>query len=94
MIRYEVEITGHQPPFKWQLKRTTNGTTNNLGDAGEAQTREEALWDAQDAAMNREYTRKHQTTKRTEVLFEVDEDALPDPPDSAEAEAWQDFQGA
>ena len=94
MIRYEVEITGHAPPYKWQLLRQEPGKTIKLGDTGETQTPEEALWDAQDAACRREYDRKHSVTKRTEVLFEVDEasDNTPDPP--AIAEAWQDFQGA
>jgi hypothetical protein len=79
-IRYEVKITGHAAPFKWEVARVqevAGGTGTGrtlLRPVGEADTYEDALFDAAAFAQQSEWDRWHGATVRTETLFEVDDE--------------------
>jgi hypothetical protein len=46
-ITYSVEITGNEPPFKWQaIRHDSMGRKTNLGGTGEVDTVEEAMFQA------------------------------------------------
>ena len=80
-IVYEVEVTGHDAPFKWQvIKREPDGKIIRTGRTGEAKTYEEALFHASGEAHDLEYDRKYAATIRTTQLFEVDVDVAVDNP--------------
>jgi hypothetical protein len=78
-IAYTVEIVGHAPPFKWRVEPPAEvlqpgQSIKNLTKSGDAATYEDALFQAANAAHDIEWGRRHATTRRTEVLFEVDVD--------------------
>lgn len=74
-ILYEVEIQGHEPPFKWQVFRSgIPGMPGRCQTAasGHADSHAEACFDAREAAVDVEYRRKWETTKTTVPLFHTD----------------------
>jgi hypothetical protein len=80
-ISYTVRITGHTPPFKWEIQRYgTNGTgvtppaIGDLEPRGVAQTREQAMGDAYAVASDFEWHRRHGATIVEEDLFEYETD--------------------
>lgn len=75
-VRYEVEVVGHRPPFKWKLYRIIpNGNRMQVygGDhEGEADSREIAISDATIAAERLHDEWLHASTKTIDVVFEGD----------------------
>jgi len=63
-IRYSVEITGHEAPFEWEVRRTGPGRATVCPDnaRGSSETYEAALFDAARAARDAEWTRVHKAT--------------------------------
>jgi hypothetical protein len=72
-VRYDVEVIGHEEPFKWEVQRwmphATQSSLPNSDCRGEATTYEEALFAAADAAHQAEWDRVHSVTRHTEHLF-------------------------
>lgn len=89
IIKYTVEITGHEAPFKWKVNNPTHQGMGTDARSGEGASYEDALFQASEAAHDMERQRKHAATRRTETLFEVDTeqevepgiDPLPGDPD-------------
>jgi hypothetical protein len=80
-ITYSVEITGNEPPFKWQaIRHDSMGRKTNLGGTGEVDTVEEAMFQASEYVHEVEAQRKWNDAKRVEEILVVDtsDDALPD----------------
>lgn len=73
-VRYDVEIVGHEAPFKWEVERWLPGASSSTlptADCrGEADSYEEAMFLAAEAAREAEYKRLHSSTARRETLFD------------------------
>lgn len=69
-LQYIARITGHEAPFKWELRNPTR--THVVGQTGEADSYEDALFQASAVAHRMEYERIHSNTVREECVFEVD----------------------
>lgn len=81
-MKYEVEITGIDPPFKWEVRvanstppRGMNGTTY-VYPRGEADSIEDAVRQADEAARDCEHHRKQTGTKERVYLFSVVDDEI------------------
>lgn len=103
MYRYMVRIQGHEPPFKWTLRRVEGASSpTTLSCGGEADSREEAMDAATEAAREfedqrleakraKEYQRKWEETVREVTVLEVEEDGRAiNPLESALAELQRD----
>lgn len=75
MIRYEVEITGHAPPFKWIVYRVGLDGIEYKIDAGEADAMAEAISQAEEASRRDQEERRHRNTKVRCLLFECEPEA-------------------
>ena len=75
ILKYMVKITGHVAPFKWEVDNPTHVGMGSGKRSGTAETYEDALFEASQAAHQIEHDRKHKNTVRSELLFEVDTDA-------------------
>jgi hypothetical protein len=73
VIRYEVEITGHEPPYQWQVYRTINQKRTGLSLSGEAKTQGDAIEAAEEKAREWDWEQRHRATKVAVLLFESDE---------------------
>lgn len=83
MIRYEVEIVGHAPPFKWAVFRVGLDGIEYKVDSGENwENLAGALSEADDGARRDQFERKHRNTKVRALLFECD----PEPSEVARKE--------
>lgn len=71
-ISYTVDITGHDEPFQWEVRRLGPGSqpVTPSDCKGESDTYEGAMLDASQAAHKAEWTRLHSSAKRTEHLFD------------------------
>lgn len=81
-VSYSVKITGHAPPFRWEVERQIDGGSKACpaGCKGEADSREQAYVDARAAAGAAEWDRVHRETVVVEPLFEFDTRVPPAPP--------------
>lgn len=76
MIRYEVEVTGHVPPFKWIVYRVGLDGLDYKVEAGEAWGgMAEAISQAEEAARDDQEQRRHRNTKVRCLLFEAEPEA-------------------
>ena len=76
-LRYECTITGDVAPFVWKVvkpKSAANKNTSEVSKQGSADTYEDALFQATEAAYEWEHERRHQMTVRYECVLEVDEE--------------------
>lgn len=78
--RYEVEIVGHEAPFKWRLIRSCWKGTMQTDPAktisqGDANFMDEAIELAENQARLDARHRKWEATKNKCLLFEVEEEA-------------------
>jgi hypothetical protein len=73
IISYSVEITGHEAPFEWEVRRTGPGQETVCPDDGygTSDSYEGAMFDAALAARTAEWNRVHASTRTLEPLFEV-----------------------
>lgn len=78
MIRYEAEIRGYHPPYKWKVVRHGGASSPLNVGSGSAESYEDALVDAHAAARESEEARRQDTTKHLEPLFVVDDTARDD----------------
>lgn len=74
-IVYEVDVIGHEPPFRWKLYRKTGTGVRSLmtGATGEADTFEEACFAGQETARRVEHARVFDSTIEKVVVLEVDD---------------------
>lgn len=78
MWHYRVTITGDTPPFKWQVTRTRDNTSQTIvAGNGEAASVQDAMFDANEAAKQAERRRRYAATVLTEDLFSVPSDEQP-----------------
>lgn len=87
--RYEADIVGHAPPFKWSLQRIEYGKTRvSAGKSGSADTYELALADAEIAAELAHHEWVHRSTTETVIVLvvPVEEPPKDDGPSAAELE--------
>jgi hypothetical protein len=89
-IKYEAEIRGHEPPYKWRLYRSGPGFGRHFvsGAEGEAESITGAALDAAESA--KEYHQKwlHQKALRTVEVFTGDD--LPEEDIAADDELADD----
>lgn len=78
ILKYLVKIIGHVEPFKWEVDNPTHTGMGTGKVSGTADSYEDALFQASEAAHQMEHDRKHKTTVRTETIFEVDTDEDPE----------------
>lgn len=74
MIKYSVHIQGIRPPFAWQLVRIKGATRTFVGQAQEADSRDEAIIEARTLAFDLESDRIQADTREEVELFEVSGD--------------------
>lgn len=80
VTRYEVEITGHMPPYRWALVRSGwKGVTQTVMAKhianGDADSKDEAIWLAEQEATKDARQREWEATKEKRLLFEFTEAA-------------------
>lgn len=83
VIRYEVEITGHAAPYKWECYRVGLDSLDYKVASGEAHgDMNDALEQADEAAREDQWERRHRNTMVRALLFECD----PEPSELARLE--------
>jgi hypothetical protein len=82
IISYSVEITGHEAPFEWEVRRAGPGEETVCPDdaRGTSDSYEGAMFDAALAARTAEWNRVHASTRNIEPLFEVNTEDRPTAP--------------
>jgi hypothetical protein len=74
-IVYEVDVIGHEAPFRWKLYRKTGAGARSLmtGASGEADTFQDACFAGQERAKHVEHSRVFDSTIEKVVVLVVED---------------------